>query len=742
MTTKNMPETENSVINLKEELENLLIACRKNLRRVDEEMISKAFYLVTNTYKDKLRRSGDPYYTHPLAVAKIVVNELPLDDISVVSALLHDIFNYSDEYSYKDIKSEFGSAVAQIVDNVAKIKHIESQNIEQLENYRKLLLSLFTDVRIILIKLADRLHNMRTLEFLPADKQKKVANETLSIYAPFAHRFGLGSFKWELEDLAFKYLNNKAYNDIRSALRLNRKQRMNYIERFSDPIKEAISKDKSVGSIPYEITGRAKHLYSIYNKLKLRVDKIENMYDLYAVRIILDTEYTNTCFLVYGLITRIYKPVPGTFKDYISNPKKNGYRSLHTAVVGPGGKHVEVQIRTREMHEISEKGVAAHFDYKRGTLPAQSIMDKKNIEDWMSLVREIFEHAGDSTPEQLLESVRYNLLLDEIYVFTPASEFRILPKDSTPLDFAYSIHTELGHTCIGAKVNGKVVPFNYKLRSGDQIEILNSKKQKPTAEWLDFVVTHRAKHAIHRFLNGESRVFQMKGKQTFEDILKKMNLKFRKRDYDKMLNFLRFNDIDEFFYAVGAELFDLAALHEYLKELTSGRKNQKDTSLNGINKNQKNAVVYNSGKAILDEGRVDIKYAPCCTPLPGDEIYGIINERSEMWVHRRKCPQVEAFLSTNQPFVFELDWSMLSKKNFTAKIKIEGEESPGLLNDINNLIASLKNTFIRGIHFDSSGNLLRGFLTLEVKDLKHLNRLFDLLKGINGIKKVERYLEM
>ncbi len=736
-----MPENESYEIKLKGEVNSLLSTCREKLSSVDEIMITKAFYLVANAYKTKFRQSGDPYYTHPLAVAKIVLKRIPLDDISVAAALLHDILNYCENYTYKDIKNEFGSVVAQIADGVAKIKHIESQNIEQLENYRKLLLSLFTDVRIILIKLADRLHNLQTLDHLPEDKQKKVASETLAIYAPFAHRFGLGNIKWELEDLAFKYLNRKAYNDISHTLQLTLNERNEYIDKFSEPIHSALAKDETTKSIEYEIKGRAKHIYSIYTKLMMRVDKIENMNDLFAIRVVLDTEYVNTCFLVYGLITKIYKPVPGTFKDYISNPKKNGYRSLHTAVVGPDNRHVEVQIRTKEMHEVSEKGFAAHFDYKRGSLPAQSIMDKKNIEEWARLVREIFENKGESTPEQLLESVRYNLLLDEIYVFTPSGEFRILPKEATPLDFAYSIHTSVGNSCIGAKVNGKVVPLDYKLRSGDQVEILKSKKQKPTREWLDIVITHKAKHAIHRYFNGENKVFQKKGKHSFEEIQKKMDLSYGKDDIDKMLLALKFNDIDEFYYALGAELFDIAILYQYLQATLRNKCDDLLLPMRDNASKKPSAVIYNSGKTRSIDSKVDIKYAQCCSPLLGDKIYGIIDQRNEMSVHRLDCPVVKSYLSNYQPFIFELDWSMLSKKNFTAKIKVEGEQNQTILKDINTLITSLEETPIHGIHFDSNNGIFAGIITLEIKDLNHLNKIFELLQQIKGVKKVERYLE-
>ena len=408
----------------------------------------------------------------------IVAKELPLDDISVASALLHDIVEDT-SFTIEDIQAEFGDKIARIVDGLTKITGIfesDNRNVVEAENYRKLLIALSTDVRVILVKFADRLHNMRTLEYLPEHKRKRIAKETLEIYAPLAHRFGLGQIKWELEDLAFKYLNPEAYEDIARRVAQTRKQREEYIKEFAKPIEKALAER----GFKFEINGRPKHLYSIYNKMIKRGKTFEEIYDLFAVRIILDTDDKNLCWTVYGIVTDIYRPVPERFKDYITNPKLNGYRSIHTTVIGPGGRMVEVQIRTRAMHEIAEKGLAAHWKYKENITETD-----KQFEQWVKWVRDILENQTDMS--EFVEDLKLNLYQDEIYVFTPKGDLKVLPRGATPVDFAFEIHTEIGLRCIGAKVNGRIVPLDYKLKTGDQVEIITGKHRQPSRDWLNFV---------------------------------------------------------------------------------------------------------------------------------------------------------------------------------------------------------------------------------------------------------------
>ena len=442
-------------------LDDLIIACRRNLRSVDEDLITRAFTMSLEAHKHDLRASGEPYFHHPYEVAMIVAKEIPLDDVSVASALLHDVVEDT-KFGLEDIRAEFGDTVAEIVDGSTKITDIfRSHEVTQAESYRKLLLSMVNDIRVMLIKFADRLHNMRTLEYLPGEKQERLAKETLEIYAPFAHRFGLAQMKWELEDLSFKFLHRPEYDQIARQLKSRRREREHYIKKFASPIEARLEEE----GLKYEVEGRPKHLFSIYNKMLKRSKPLDEIYDLFAVRFILETDDNNDCFIVYGIVSEIYKPIPERFKDYISIPKKNGYQSIHTTVVGPGGKLVEVQIRTRGMHEVAERGVAAHWMYKEN----KSSIDKE-LEHWVNWVREIFEQKNEETPKELLESFKLNLYQDEIYVFTPKGDLKILPRNSSPVDFAFEIHSNVGFHCIGAKVNGRIVPLNTLLRSGDQVD--------------------------------------------------------------------------------------------------------------------------------------------------------------------------------------------------------------------------------------------------------------------------------
>lgn len=717
--------------NLQYELEQLLKDCRKHLLSFDENLIKKAFHCCVDAHKNKVRKSGELYYKHPLAVAQIVVTEIPLDDVSVASALLHDVLDEGDNYSLKDIFSEFGSVIAEIVDGITKIQHIESHKIDHLENYRKLLLSLFTDVRIILVKLADRLHNMRTLDFLPTEQQIIIAKETLDIYAPFAHRFGLGNLKWELEDLSFKYLNKEVYDSIKNAIQLSRSEREEYIENFKKPIQAILEKQDFIVSnkIKFEINGRPKHIYSIYNKTIARNKPIEELYDLFAIRIILDTNDPTYCYLTYKTLTEVYKPVPGTFKDYISNPKKNGYQSLHTAVVAQNDRLVEVQIRTREMHEISERGVAAHFNYKRDHLPAQSVLDEKNIEEWIELVRQIFEHIGEESPEHLIERVKNNLLLDEIYIFTPTSEFRKMPKDSTPLDFAYSIHTDIGNHCIGAKVNGKVVPLNYKLQSGDQIEILTSKSQTPSSEWLKCVVTEKAKNSINKYLKEKRKKIIETGKGKWADFIKRNNLiDEAEHEFEIILKKLKHNNEEEFFEYIANDKYEEMYLINIIKntnELYPFDKNDKTKEYNeSVNKNI--------------DANVSYKLADCCYPIPGDPIIGIINPGKDIIIHRNTCKKLNDVIQSKKPAIITQDWKDITIKTFDIKLLVKGKDLPNFVNEVFSKLLSLNGVIIKSINFNTEGNTYYGIAILTLNDIEQFHTIIRELLKIEGIESAER----
>lgn len=591
--------------NPEDDLALLLRDCKKYLKVYNEQKVCKAFMLCLDAHANKLRKSGEPYYTHPVEVARIVMSEIPLDDISVISALLHDVLDEGDNFTIQDIRSEFGSDIADIVEGVHKIEHIENNNssiADQAENYRKLLLSLFKDIRIILVKLADRLHNMRTLEYVSPQSRIKLSRETLDIYAPFANRFGLRNIKWELEDLSFKYLNSDAYTEIKSALKSTREEREEYIRDLISPIQEKLSKDDILKKlkIKFEISGRPKHIYSIYNKMLARSKPMDELHDLFAIRIILESDEPNLCFYVYGIVAGINQPVPETFKDYINTPKKNGYQSLHSAIVGPDKKIIEVQLRTRQMHELAEQGFAAHFLYKEGRIDQTSILDKRQIIDWIGEVREIFENAKTGSNEELIENFRQNLFFDEIYVYTPKNEFRSLPKDATPLDFAYDIHSEVGDYFIGAKVNGKLATIDYKLQSGDQVEIITSKKQTITSEWLKYVITPRAKQNIQKFLKDKEKTAEEEGKNIWIEKSREHSIRLNDKEFEMLLKSLKFRTPEQFYLALRKNELSLDKAFDFINfKIRDGFRNRVEIS-ERENQLRKSGDIEKSGSIAVD----------------------------------------------------------------------------------------------------------------------------------------------
>jgi RelA/SpoT family (p)ppGpp synthetase len=726
--------------NQEQDLKELLEECRKNLKKFDEQLIVKAFHWCTDVHKDKVRRSGEPYYHHPLGVAHIVVSEMPLDDISVAAALLHHAITENEQYSMKSLRMEFGSVIAEIVEGIHKIRHIENQNIEQVENYRKFLLAMFRDVRIILVKLADRLHNMRTLGYLPLERQKRIAKETLEVFAPFAQRFGLGSLKWELEDLSFKFLDNKSYNDIKRRLNQSRAEREHYIKKFSQPLFELLKKNEELkaNNIQFEISGRPKHIYSIFNKMKAREKPLEELMDLFAVRIILETNDSSYCYATLRALTSLYSPVHDTFKDYISNPKKNGYQSIHMAVYGPEGKFVEVQIRTRAMHEVAEKGVAAHFKYKRGLLPAQTILEDNGLEQWLDLIRTIFENLDDESKDDLLASAKNNIFKDEIFVFTPANEFRTMPQNSTPLDFAYSIHTDIGNRCIGAKINGRIEPLDYKLKSGDQIEIMTSKNQKPSRDWLHCVATQRAKSAITKYFQNEERILWKKGKILWDEILQKNQLKVKNSELDSLLRQMEFKSRESFFAALGKDAVDLSYIFRLLnKTETNGDEfsNGNLKLIKGMQNSQDTG--YKKYNANLKDGHIKIRMAQCCYPLPGDKIYMVIDS-GKAEIHRAGCKKLKQLEKAGLSNIFDIDWSELPEMKLTSKLRISGEESAALITEITSILQNLTGVAIKSFNFDNTHNLFNGYVTFEVSSIEQINTIYSSLRLLKGIKNIER----
>lgn len=714
----------------------LIEVCKKNLRSVNEEFIRKAFSMSFEAHKHDLRASGEPYFLHPYEVAMIVAREIALDDISVASALLHDVVEDT-KFNLKDIREEFGDEVADIVDGATKISDIfRSHEITQAENYRKMLLSMVNDIRVILVKFADRLHNMRTLEFLPKEKQLRLAKETLEIYAPFAHRFGLAKIKWELEDLSFKYLHKEDYDEIARHLRARRREREHYIKKFISPIEKSLKGSE----LKFNILGRPKHLYSIYNKMVQRNKPLDEIYDLLAVRIILDSEDNNDCFMVYGLVTEIYKPIPERFKDYISIPKKNGYQSIHTTVVGSDGRLVEIQIRTKEMDVVAEKGVAAHWMYKED----RSSIDR-DLEGWVNWVREIFDHKSEETPKELLESFKLNLYQDEIYVFTPKGDLRILPRKATPIDFAFEIHSNVGSHCIGAKVNGRIVPLNTILRSGDQLEIITSKKQTPNPDWEQFVVTHKAKTQIRKWIREETRKRAEAGREIWQKKLKRRKFHFNDDELTKFIHTIRIDNLQTFFIAIGQDTIDPDELIEQIilrskhHETEVGKSDDLSKSL--FSKFVTSAREIASGISILGTRESFMhQYAKCCNPIPGDEITGFVTVGEGIKIHKKDCQNIVTLRLAESARIVEVDWPSSNGTEFLAGLHLTGKDRAGLLSDVTKVISSYQSTNIRSVNIDSKGNLFDGQIILYVKNTEHLAKIIDKLKKVHGVIDVERYI--
>jgi RelA/SpoT family (p)ppGpp synthetase len=709
-------------------LSELLKLSRESLQKVDDELITKAFTFMLEAHKHDLRSSGEPYYTHPYEVALIVAREFPLDDTTIVSSLLHDVIEDT-EFSLEVLAAEFSKEIAEIVDGVTKISSIfTGQDFAKAENYRKLLLSMVRDVRVILVKFADRLHNMRTLEFVNPDKQRRIALETLEIYAPFAHRFGLGRVKWELEDLAFKYLNKEAYEDLVRKVKSKRKERESYIKKFAVPITKKLDEFK----IEYDLSGRAKHLYSIYRKMIKRNNPFEEIFDLFAVRIILDTENTNDCYTTLGIVNQIYLPVPDRFKDYISIPKTNNYQSIHTTVVGPDGRLVEVQIRTKQMHEIAEKGVAAHWRYKE----SKSASDK-DLEDWANWIRDIFENASKfEAREDLLESFKLNLYQDEIYAFTPKGDLRRLPLNSTTVDFAFDIHSKVGYHCIGAKINGRIVPLDTKLSSGDQIEIITSKNQQPNKNWLKFVKTHKAKANIRRWINAEEQKIVDTGKEIWNKKIKKLKLSFSQDEISKIASGSRYENHRQFFIAIakGKVNIDDVLVPKKEEDTTAAESTLEFDEFAQITRKDVGGILIDGKKT-----EMLYSYAKCCNPIPGDPIIGYITLGEGIKIHRKTCNNLLNLSDADSSKLIPVQWPYSEESYFVAGLIVKGEDRPGILNDIANTIVTYGNTNIKSLNINTNESNFEGTITLYVNNLEYLNKLIQRLKKVKGVYTIERF---
>lgn len=709
-------------------------------RTLDEDnnkLIRKAFDVALDAHKDQRRKSGEPYIYHPIAVAKIVAAEIGLGATSIACALLHDVVEDSD-YTYEDIKKMFGQKIADIVNGLTKISIMNHQNISvQSENYRKLLLTLSEDFRVILIKIADRLHNMRTLDSMAPDKQKKIASETVYIYAPLAHRLGLYNIKSELEDLSLKFNNPEVYNEISTKLELAREPREKYVDEFKKEVSEQLKEE----GLNFTIKGRAKAISSIYRKMLKQGVSFEEVYDNYAIRIIYKSDAKNEKFLawkIYSIVTDLYHSNPSRMRDWITQPRSTGYESLHLTVLGPDKKWIEVQIRSERMDDIAEKGVAAHYKYKEGFRQSS---DDKNFEVWMKEIRDVLEQQQNLSTTELLDNIKLNLYSKEVFVFTPKGEIKILPVNSTALDFAFSVHTDLGMKCLGAKVNGRLVPISYKLGNGDQIDILSSQNQKPKADWLDFVVTSKAKSKIKNYLNSEKNNLVAEGKEILQRKLRHAKLNFNDEEVNKMQKFFNLKTSQELFLGFQDSTYDAGDIRKYVESknvfnnlISRLRKSPaKNTAFEEAPETNLDMIVF--GK---DEEKLNYTYAKCCTVIPGDKIFGFITISDGIKVHNDNCPNAINLRAQYDYRVIPAKWVNAESFKNRVRIQIEGLDRLGMINDITQVISNSMNMDMKSMSIASNAGVFTGTINLEVRNKSQLEETFRKLKDINGVSKVMR----
>ncbi|MCU0417617.1 MAG: bifunctional (p)ppGpp synthetase/guanosine-3',5'-bis(diphosphate) 3'-pyrophosphohydrolase [Cytophagaceae bacterium] len=711
----------------------LLKAAKPVLKEGDSKLIKKAFNTSMQAHKDMRRKSGEPYIYHPLAVAQIAVEEIGLGTTSIIAALLHDVVEDT-HLEVRDIERDFGTKVAQIVDGLTKISGVfEHGSSQQAENFRKMILTLSEDVRVILVKLADRLHNMRTLESMPREKQLKIASETMYLYAPLAHRLGLYVIKSELEDLYFKYTDVERYQYIDSKIQQTSDARKKLIKEFIEPIDAALRK----AGLKYVVKGRTKSVFSIHNKMKDQNISFEDIFDLFAIRVILKAKPDDekaACWKAYSIVTDYYKPNPDRLKDWISTPKANGYESLHTTVMSHTGQWVEVQIRTERMDDIAEKGYAAHWKYKEHSDPKSR---ESGLEDWIRKVRELIENSDYSALEFVSE-FRQNLFSEEVFVFTPKGDLRTLPFGATALDFAFEIHTKIGQHCLGAKVNQKLVPLSYQLNNGDQVEILTSGKQKPTEDWLKFVKTSKARAKIKEALKEEKKSIAEDGKAMVERKLNHLKIEWNNETINKTLALFNVKSPLDLYYNVAKGIIDTADL----KKLKEPEKKPETTVKKEYTGDKKQSSINVSDKDIVLLGdtmqKLDYHYAKCCNPIPGDEVFGFITVSDGIKIHRTNCPNAVELMSHYGYRIVKAKWTSQTELAFLTGLKIVGADRVGILNDVTKVISNQLNINIRSITVDTEDGMFEGTIMVFVNDTSHLNTLITKLKNISDIISVNR----
>ena len=710
----------------------LIKACKRRLEKGEKEIIRKAFEVAVEAHKEMRRKSGEPYIYHPITVAQICAEEIGLGATGIVCALLHDTVEDTD-LSLDDVRGLFGEKVSQIINGLTKISGvIDNTTSIQAENFKKVLLTMSEDIRVILIKLADRLHNMRTLEHMKRDKQIKIASETLFLYAPLANRLGLNAIKTELEDLGLKYTDLETYTDLENKLKETEPERKKFIQKFIDPLKEILIEQ----GFKLKIFGRPKSIYSINNKIKTKKVTFEEIYDLFAIRIVIDSPLEKEkldCWNVYSIITDFYHPSPERLRDWISSPKINGYESLHTTVMGPEGKWVEVQIRTNRMDDLAENGYASHWKYK------DSFSEKESkLENWLVRIREMLENP-DPDALEFIDDFKLNLFSDEMFVFTPKGDMKTLPVNSTALDFAFEIHTKVGEQCIGAKVNHKLVPLSYELKSGDQVEILTSGKQAPKEDWLNYVITAKAKSKIKDILKDQRKKVAKEGKEITERKFLEQNLQFSKQLISEFCNYLKLPSAQELFYRAALGNVDAQEIKDFIKYKEAPIKKGKQKEISKIDQ----LVTSARGKSDMlmigdDLKKLDYNLSSCCNPIPGDDVFGFVTELEGIKIHRVNCPNAVKLLSNYAYRVVRAKWVNDKLISFLAGLKITGTDEIGIVNNITNVISSENHVNMRAINFDTDGGVFEGTIMVYVHDTKHLNHLKSNLKKIKGVNRVER----
>lgn len=730
-------------IELEQEKKEIVRQYRKLLRHAkpflkgdDAKTIKRAFNMSQEAHKNMRRRSGEPYISHPLAVAQISVEEIGLGTTSIVSALLHDVVEDT-EMEIEDIERHFGTKVARIIDGLTKISDVfDHGSSQQAENFRKMLLTLSDDVRVILVKLADRLHNMRTLGSMPRHKQIRVSSETIYLYAPLAHRLGLYAIKSELEDLYLKYSEPLKYAEIVDKINASKAPRDRFVRNFISPIQKELNKR----NFKFTIKGRPKSIYSIWNKMTTQEIPFEKVYDLFAIRIILDLPHEMEkpgCWQVYSVVTDYYQPNPDRLRDWVSTPKSNGYESLHTTVMSKTGTWVEVQIRTNRMDEIAEKGYAAHWKYKESEDTSES-----GLEAWIGRVREILEHENVSAIE-FVDDFKHSLFNEEIFVFTPKGELKKLPGGATALDFAFEIHSEIGAKCIGAKVNQKLVPINYNLKTGDQVEILTSNKQKPNDGWLSFVVTSKARTRIKDELKEQKKSAASDGKEIVQRKLKQAKLDLNSETLDKLLNKFNLKSALDLYFLVGKGKIDPKEIKKIkdIADKPQKQSRQKVSDLESFQRTIKEVTGEKRDQLLIGEDMDIVPYslAPCCNPIPGDDVFGFVSTHEGIKVHRINCPNATELLSKHGHRVMKAKWTSQSEVSFLAGLKIKGTDRVGMMNDVTRIISSELKVNMRSVSIESDNGIFDGNIQLYVHDTKHLEKLTKKLENIEGVEEVARF---